>query len=276
MADQPTRKSRPLTRLRVLRTERLTPQMIRVVAGGEGLASFAGNDYTDSYVKLLFRQPGVRYPEPFDMDTVRAQYPREQWPSTRTYTVRHHDQSAGELALDFVYHGDHGLAGPWAAAAQPGDELLLLGPGGAYAPNPNADWHLLVGDEAALPAIAAALEVIPEDVPARAFIQVADASEEQMLATKAAARITWLHRHDGDELVSAVRAMDFGEGRVHAFVHGEAGFVRELRRHLLNERGVPKDWLSISGYWRRGSTDEQWRAEKAAEKAAENGDQTGS
>ena len=47
--------------------------------------------------------------------------PREQWPFTRTYTVRWVDPVAQELAIDFVIHGDEGLAGPWAASAQPGD-----------------------------------------------------------------------------------------------------------------------------------------------------------
>ena len=36
-----------------------------------------------------------------------------------------------------------------ARAARPGDRLYVMGPNGAYAPNPEADWHLLVGDEAA-------------------------------------------------------------------------------------------------------------------------------
>ncbi|NIH81611.1 siderophore-interacting protein [Amycolatopsis viridis] len=262
-------KSRPAVRLQVLRTQWLTPHMIRIVAGGPGLAGFQPNEFADAYVKVLFPRPGVAYPEPFDLEAVRAEMPREQWPVMRTYTVRYFDPGAGELALDFVHHGDQGLGGPWAAAARPGDELLLTGPGGAYAPGDEADWHLLVGDESALPAIAVALEMMPAGVPVRVFVEVADAAEEQPLATKGDAQIRWLHRCAGDDLVAAVRALDFPAGTVQAFVHGEAGFVRELRRYLLNERGVRKDLLSISGYWRRGRTDEEWRAEKAAERAAE-------
>ncbi|WP_020666227.1 siderophore-interacting protein [Amycolatopsis nigrescens] len=269
MADTPARKARPVITLRVLRTEQLTPHMIRVVAGGEGLSTFTPNGFTDAYVKLLFKVPGVTYPEPFDMETVRAELPREQWPKTRTYTVRYYDQRAGELAIDFVYHGDEGLAGPWAVAAKPGDELLLLGPGGAYAPQDDTDWHLLVGDEAGLPAIGAALEAVPAGAPVRALILVEDASEEQMLSTKGDAQITWLHRSAGADLVAAVRELEFGDGVVQAFVHGEAGFVKELRRHLLTERGMPKELLSISGYWRRGKDEDGWQAEKAADRAKE-------
>ncbi|GAB2987269.1 siderophore-interacting protein [Amycolatopsis acidiphila] len=268
MADKPARKSRPAVRLRVLRTQRLTPHMIRIVAGGQGLAAFQPNEFTDAYVKVLFPAPGVRYPEPFDMGLIRAEYSREQWPVMRSYTVRHYDANAGELAIDFVHHGDQGVAGPWAREAKPGDELLLNGPGGAYAPGEEADWHLLVGDESALPAIALTLEAMPAGVPVRVFVEVEDADEEQPLVTKGDAQIRWIHRAAGEDLVAAVRELDFPAGTVQAFVHGEAGFVRELRRHLLDERGVRKDLLSISGYWRRGATDEEWRAEKAAERAA--------
>ncbi|WP_199435081.1 siderophore-interacting protein [Qaidamihabitans albus] len=269
MTDRPARSGgKPVTRLRVLRTERITPHMIRVVSGGEGLAAFVANEFTDSYVKVLFPVPGVAYPEPFDMRVIKAELPREQWPRQRSYTVRYHDPHAGELAIDFVHHGDEGLAGPWAASLRPGDEFLVMGPGGAYAPSAEADWHLFVGDESALPAIGASLEAVPAGAPVRALLLVEDAAEEQPLPTKGDAQIRWLHRSAQDDLVAAVRALEFPGGTVHAFVHGEAGFVRELRRHLLDERGVRRDMLSISGYWRRGKTDEAWREEKAAEKAS--------
>ncbi|MEU6643338.1 siderophore-interacting protein [Saccharomonospora sp. NPDC046836] len=268
MAQPQDRSSgKPVTRLRVLRTERLTPHMIRVVAGGPGLAAFTPNGFTDSYVKVLFPVPGVTYPEPFDLRTIKAELPREHWPRQRSYTVRYHDSD--ELTIDFVHHGDVGLAGPWAANLRPGDEILLIGPGGAYAPSADADWHLLVGDESAMPAIGVALEAMPAGATVETFLLVEDAAEEQPLATKAAAQIRWLHRSAGDDLVEAVRALRFPDGTVHAFVHGEAGFVRALRTHLLAERGVAKEQLSISGYWRRGKADEAWREEKAALRAAE-------
>lgn len=267
MADK--RRGRPVVKLAVLRTEQLTPHMIRIVAGGPGLAAFQPNEFTDAYVKVLFPVPGVSYPDPFDMGVIRSEYPREQWPVMRSYTVRHYDADAGELSLDFVHHGDVGVAGPWARRVRPGDVMLLNGPGGAYAPGDEADWHLLVGDESALPAIAVTLEAMPEEVPVRVFVEVEDEREAQPLATKADARIRWVHRGAGEDLVSAVRALDFPDGTVQAFVHGEAGFVRQLRRYLLDEKDVRRDLLSISGYWRRGATDEEWRAEKAAERAAE-------
>jgi NADPH-dependent ferric siderophore reductase len=259
-----------VTGLQVRRTEQLTPHMIRVVAGGDDLAAFPETGHTDRYVKILFPRPGVAYPEPFDMDAVRACMPREEWPALRTYTVRALDRAARELTIDFVHHGDVGLAGPWAAAARPGDPLLLLGPGGAYAPDPDADWHLLVGDESALPAIGAALERVPPGSPVHALVEVDGPADEQPMTSRGALDLGWYHRDPRrpEQLVDAVAALPFPAGRVQAFVHGEAGLVRALRRHLLDVRGVPRDDLSVSGYWRRGDDEEGFRALKAAERAA--------
>jgi len=260
---------RKTTALQVRRTERLTPHMIRVVAGGDDLVAFPDTGYSDRYVKILFPRPGVAYPEPFDMDAVRADLPREQWPAVRTYTVRAFDPAARELTIDFVHHGDAGLAGPWAAAARPGDRLLLLGPGGAYAPDADAAWHLLVGDESALPAIAAALERIPAGAPVHALVEVDGPADEQPLTSPGRLDLRWYHRDPArpEQLVDALTVLPFPPGRVHAFVHGEAGLVRTLRRHLLGDRDVPRDDLSVSGYWRRGDDEEGFRAFKAAEKA---------
>ncbi|MFC8295667.1 siderophore-interacting protein [Streptomyces sp. NPDC057242] len=265
MAEQPARRSPKATEARVVHTERITPHMVRLVLGGPGLDGFEVGEYTDHYVKLLFAPDGVAYPEPFDMERIREEFPREQWPTTRTYTVRAWDPERRELTIDFVVHGDEGLAGPWAARAEVGDTVRFLGPGGGYAPDEAADWHLLAGDESALPAIAAALERLPAGARAHAFVEIADAAEEQKLETAAGVDVTWLHRGDrpvGEALVEAVRALEFPAGDVHAFVHGEAGFVKELRRHLRLEREVPRERLSISGYWRLGKSDEAWRAIK--------------
>ncbi|MFJ8012202.1 siderophore-interacting protein [Streptomyces sp. NPDC096339] len=249
----------------VVRTERLTPHMVRVVLGGEGLEGFGAGEFTDHYVKLLFPPQGVTYPEPWDLERIRAEYPREQWPRQRAYTVRRWDAARRELTLDFVVHGDEGLAGPWAERARPGEPVRFLGPGGAYAPAPAAGWHLLVGDESALPAIAAAMERMPAGARVHAFVEIEGPADEQEIATPDGVVPVWIHRGDrpvGAALVEAVRALRFPSPDVHAFVHGEAGFVKDLRHLLRLERGVPRERLSISGYWRLGETDEGWRAIK--------------
>ncbi|WP_328550631.1 MULTISPECIES: siderophore-interacting protein [unclassified Streptomyces] len=264
MAERPARRPRKPHSAQVVRTERLTPHMQRVVLDGEGLAGFTADTCTDHYVKLLFPPAeGVTYPEPFDVERIREELPREQWPVTRTYTVRAFDPESRELTLDFVIHGDEGLAGPWAKRVQPGETVHFMGPGGAYAPDVSADWHLLVGDESALPAIARSLEALPEGVTAYAFVEVHGPEEEQKVDSDV--EVVWLHRGDrpvGEMLCEAVRTLQFPEGRPHAFVHGEAHFVKELRQLLRVELQIPREDLSISGYWRLGHDEDGWQASK--------------
>ncbi|MFD5101359.1 siderophore-interacting protein [Streptomyces albidochromogenes] len=265
MAERPARTSPQAREAEVVRTERITPHMVRVVLGGEGLAGFAADEFADHYIKVLFPPAGVTYPEPFDMARVREEFPAEQWPVTRTYTVRAWDAVQRELTVDFVVHGDAGLAGPWAARVRPGERVRFLGPGGGYAPDPAAGWHLLAGDESALPAIAAALERMPQGAVVHAFVEVAGPEEEQKIVTPDGVAVTWLHRGDrpvGEALIAAVRGLDFPAGDVHAFVHGEAGFVKDLRRHLRKDRLIARERLSVSGYWRLGQDDDAWRAVK--------------
>lgn len=249
----------------VLRAGWVTPRLRRVVLGGDGLRSIECGQFTDHYVKILFPVPGVDYPEPFDLGLIRETMPAEHRPVLRTYTVRRWSPDVPEMWIDVVTHGDTGIAGPWAERVQPGETVRFLGPGGAHAPDPTVDWHLLVGDESALPAIAATLEALPEGAVVRAFIEVADEYERQELETRAKGEITWLSRGAepvGARLVTAVREHPFDPGTVQAFVHGEAGFVRELRRHLRVERGLPKAALSISGYWRTGMNEDGWQSSK--------------
>jgi len=224
--------------------------MVRIVLGGADLADLQSGEYTDEYVKLLFARP--------ELDR----------PAMRSITVRHWDSRAGDLTIDVVDHGPGGLAGPWAVAAQPGDEIGIRGPGGGYTPNAEVDWHLMIGDESALPAIAASLERVSGGVPAYAFIEVADKSEEQPLETPGELSVVWVHRDKapsgpGTALVEIVRGSWLPSGTGQAFLHGEAGMVKELRHHLRFERGIARELLSVSGYWRRGTTDEGWRAQKA-------------
>jgi NADPH-dependent ferric siderophore reductase len=255
----------------VLSTEQITPHMVRVVLGGEGLAGFGAGAFTDHYVKLQLPPRGADYRAPFDPEEVKARVPQEQWPRTRTYTVRAWDAERGELTIDFVVHGDEGVAGPWAAAARPGDTVQLNGPGGAYAPDPDADWHLLVGDPSVIPAISAALARIPAGVPVHVLIEVDGEDDRQELASPGALELTWVDRDpgsgvhgDGSEpLAEALKDYIFPEGRVHAFVHGEASSVRAVRRHLLVDRGLPREDVSVSGYWKRTRTEEGWREDKA-------------
>ncbi|GAA1774699.1 siderophore-interacting protein [Nocardioides hankookensis] len=247
-------------------TERLTPTLVRVVLGGEGLTGFSVPEATDTYVNLAIPPAGAPYDAVFSPAEVRETHPKETWPARRRYTVRDWDDAAGLLTLDFVVHGDEGAAGPWAANARPGDVLVFEGPGSGYAPDPSADWHLLVGDESALPAIAASLATIPAGTRAVVRLVCDGPDHEVALPCAGDLDLVWLHRtgavDDVDLLPDAVADVDFPAGRVHAFVHGEADEIRAIRKHLISDRGVARADMSCSPYWRRTMTDEAWRAVK--------------
>src|SRR6202012_1734529 len=137
--------------------------LTRIVFGGEGLDGFEAGEFADNYVKLQFPRAGA---------------PEDERPKVRTYTVRDWDAEAGLLTIDFVVHGDEGIAGPWAAAGRVGGTPGLRGPGGGYAPDPAADWHLLAGDASVIPAISASLPRIPAGVPVPVFVHVHDVADQ--------------------------------------------------------------------------------------------------
>ncbi|OBI87301.1 siderophore-interacting protein [Mycobacterium asiaticum] len=278
---------RPLQAFEVVSTEELTPHMVRVVLGANNFEAFVPSKFTDSYVKLVFVSDGVdlqELPQPLTMDSF-ADLPAEQRPPVRTLTVRRVDEEAGQITLDIAVHGEHGVAGQWAAAVQPGEPIHLMGPSGAYKPDPTADWHLLAGDESALPAIAAALEALPETAVGKAFIEVAGPDDEIELIAPEGVEVNWVLRGGRADLVLEDRAGDHAPlieavttapwlpGQVHVFIHGEAQAVmHNLRPYIRKERGVEAQWASISGYWRRGRTEEsfrQWKKELAEAEAAE-------
>jgi NADPH-dependent ferric siderophore reductase len=266
-ATSATKKSRPQVNLTVIRREELSPHMVRIVAGGDGFADFTNNDFVDRYIKLVFPQPGIEYPSPMDLWSIRETMPREQWPFTRTYTIRWVDAAARELAIDFVVHGDEGLAGPWAATAQPGDILTFTGPGGAYNPAPEADWYLFAGDEAALPAIAASIESLPQDAAGLAFLEVDSDADIQQIAAPAGVEFHWLTRNgvpagDSNLLVQAVADAAWPGGRADVFAHGERSYMKALREVFFKQRGLDRKQVSLSGYWAKGRVEDVFQAEK--------------
>jgi NADPH-dependent ferric siderophore reductase len=278
---------RPLHAFEVVCSEELTSHMVRVVLGGSGFDTFTPSAFTDSYVKLVFVADDVDVagiPRPLTLDSF-AGLPAEKRPVIRTLTVRRVDPAARQLTIDVVVHGEHGAAGVWAATVEPGQPVYLMGPSGAYAPDPAADWHLFAGDESALPAISVALEALPPTAIGKAFIEIAGPEDEIPLTVPEGIQMNWIYRGGRADLVGADRAGDHAPlieavksapwlpGQVHAFVHGEAQAVmHNLRPYIRKEREVDAKWASISGYWRRGRTEEtfrQWKKELAEAEAAD-------
>ncbi|MBL6853249.1 MAG: siderophore-interacting protein [Alphaproteobacteria bacterium] len=170
----------------------------------------------------------------------------------RHYTIRDIDTAKRTLTIDFVAHG-HGASSEWLRNASEGSVLDAAGPRGHTWVRP-ADWHLFVGDETAIPGIAAMLEGLQRNTPAYAFIEIADAAERASAPMDA--RIVWLTRNGMPPgpsriLYDAVEAFALPPGRGHAYVIGETSNVRAIRQRLI-ARGLSKDQIAAEGYWRPG------------------------
>ncbi|AUS77543.1 siderophore-interacting protein [Actinoalloteichus sp. AHMU CJ021] len=247
--------------LRVTAVRRITPRLARISFGGDldGFRDVA----PDQQVKLFFAKPGQAVPAPPPMpedgDALRwyqayLAMPDAERPWMRAYTVRRHDPRAGRIDIDFVLHDHDGPAGTWAASARIGDLVGMVGPAPSHRRTAvEHDWQLLVGDETALPAIAAILERLSPGDRAVAFVELADPAERQVIDSAGDVDLRWIGRRPGAHgaaLLDAVRAATFPPGRVAPWIAGEASTVRAVRRHLVGERGVDRRSIAFTGYWR--------------------------
>jgi NADPH-dependent ferric siderophore reductase len=256
---QKPRRVRAKPRLaEVVRVDRLTPRMVRVVLGGEELEGFTTRGPAE-HLKVNFPPSGeskLVLPEwgPEGPILLAGQ----QRPLNRTYTPRRWDLEEGELTVDFLLHGE-GPGTTWAQQAQPGQVVAVSHqPGGAYKVDAEADWYLIGGDEAALPAVGTLLEALPPSCFAHVFVEVSDATEELKLESSARFHVTWLHHGGaagriGRRLEQAVREFLFPKGNGRVWIGCEAGVMRDIRRHLLNERGMDRAHAHTQGYWKYGA-----------------------
>ncbi|MFL6125459.1 siderophore-interacting protein [Actinophytocola sp.] len=257
-----------LFRVAVVRTERISPKMLRVTFGGPSLSGcvWAGHDHR---VKLFLPLPGQTDPVVPEGPDWFAEYramPAATKPPMRTFTIRELRPDSHELDVDFVLHGDLGPASTWAGRARPGDRVAILGPnarcptvhGYEYRPDADTDWTLLAGDETALPAITGILAALPAERTALVFVEVESAAEIRPLPCAGNARVTWLSRDGGPAvggglLREAIGRAEFPTGRPYAWLAGESSAVTGLRRHLVRDRGIDRKDVYFSGYWLLGS-----------------------
>jgi len=217
--------------LEVRRVEDLSPHMRRITLAGAELQGFLSPSF-DDHIKLFF-------------DVGAAE------PERRDYTPRHYDPVAGELALEFVMHGE-GAASGWAALAEPGQRLTIAGPRGSFIIPMDYDWHLLAGDETALPAIARRLEELPAGALALVVLLVPDPADRRALASAARVQLQWVDDEAG--LLAAVRALTLPAGEGYAWCAGEAAAMGALRRLLVEEKGHDRRAIRAAAYWKRGAS----------------------
>ncbi|MGX2997074.1 siderophore-interacting protein [Streptomyces sp. JNUCC 64] len=267
----------------VTRVTPLGPSLVRVTFGGPGLTGIRSGG-RDQSVSLFLPHPGQ--PEPVvpveageDWWQAWRELPEDVRAVMRSYTIRAQrgtPDGTPEIDIDLALHGagegSGAGAGPgarWAARAVPGDRVLLYGPAVEdnravkFRPPNGTDLVVVWADETALPAAGAILESLPPGVRGRAWLEVRHPDDRQALATDA--EVTWLVAAEGAPSgLTAIRAAAFPEARSpYVWIAGEAGTVKELRRHLVGERGLDRRAVMFTGYWRRGMTEDRMRAEGA-------------
>jgi NADPH-dependent ferric siderophore reductase len=242
--------------VRVLRTTRIAAHMARITLGGPDLDRFVHVGH-DQFVRMFFPQHGQREPVVPDGGDWWAAYrsvPEDIRPALRNYTVRRFDRGAGELDVDFVLHGDEGPASAWALRAAPGDVVGIAHDVATDKAPDDTDWLLFVADETGLPALGAILAELPAGRRALAYVEVGGPDDEVVLATEGDVEIVWLHR-DGtppgqsDVVIRTLRDAELPAGQVFAWVAGESGMIKDVRRHLVRDRGVDKRRVEFCGYW---------------------------
>jgi NADPH-dependent ferric siderophore reductase len=239
-------------RLQVLHSRRLSPHFVRVGLGGDELEGFVSASFDDHLKLMLPASPGAELVLPMpgpDGMALPAGVPR---PLMRDYTPRRYDAAAGELLIDFVLHEGDAPAADWAAQALPGQEVGIGGPRGSFVVALNWDWHLLIGDETALPAICRRLEEMPAGAQAIVLVETGEAADRLAFDTRADLQLHWLLRGQGDSLAAATERLHLPAGEGYAWAAGEAAAIAATRRVLVDTHRLPKERIRASAYWKRG------------------------
>ncbi|MCM6774918.1 siderophore-interacting protein [Nocardia sp. CDC159] len=259
-------EQREILTAEVLSSKQISPNFVRVTIGGPGLAGFTAMGYDQWFRLFLPGRHGLRLPTAAS-NLWYAQYlmmGKEHRPVVRNYTVRAWRPAgegefgeSGELDIDFAMHGTDTPACGWASGVSPGAEVGLLDEGIMYQAPEHTSYSLLVGDESALPAIAGVLRSAPRDLRGAAYIEITHPDDAQKLDEPDGVQVNWLLRTDptaaiGSVAQEAVRTAELPAQGVYGFVAGEQKLASGVRRHLVDERGIPKADVTFTGYWRVG------------------------
>ncbi|WP_394550661.1 siderophore-interacting protein [Agromyces sp. MMS24-JH15] len=241
----------------VVRAARISPHFVRITLSGPELADWRHVGFDQWFRLAVPTHDDTRFdnlPDEYDLRGYLKylRTPKATRPVIRNYTVREYRAADGELDVDFVVHGDEGVAGPWAQRLPVGASVALIDQGCGYRHVDGAPV-LLVGDESALPAVVGILRDLPRDTRGDAVIEVLHADDVQPVDAPAGVTVHWLVREPGrapgDAALALVRTLPVVDS-VNAFAAGESKLATGVRRHLVAERGVPKANVTFCGYWR--------------------------
>lgn len=214
----------------VARINRISPGFARITFQGEALADFTSLSF-DDHVKFVFNDANGE----------------QVW---RDYTPRRFNRDVREIDIEFALHG-HGGAAEWARNATVGQRAVIGGPRGSMILPLAMDWHLLIGDDSALPAVTRRLEELPAGTRVVAVLLV-DAADRRTFVTRADARIHWVDSNDA--LLQVLKDLPLQPGAGLAWGGGEAALMARVRQVLV-ETGMPRQAAKVSAYWKHGVAD---------------------
>jgi NADPH-dependent ferric siderophore reductase len=164
----------------------------------------------------------------------------------RTYSVWQHD---GGLELCILDHETGGPGARWAKGLRTGQRVAFGRPEGSFVLR-DAPYHVFAGEETAAVAFGAMLRALPADVPAYGVIEVAGPGDRLPLARD----LSWEYREGrpaaaSETLVEAVHRLELPTTPGVAYLAGEARTIQLLRRHLVAERGWPRQAIRTKPFW---------------------------
>ena len=237
-----------LRSLTVKQVQALSPNYVRICFTSDDLQSFISSSF-DDHIKVFFAEKAGQQIQPL-MGAEGVYFAENSAPAVaRDYTPRAFDTHHGFLEIDFVVH-DAGPAGLWAQQAQMGDQLYIAGPRGSMVIPVEYDWHLLVGDESALPAIIRRLEELPSQAIPVVILELDYPELARIIPQHPQLRLQVLPKSTPSQLVSAVKQLELPDGAGYAWVAGESSLSKAIRTELEQTHGLTNQQIKAASYWR--------------------------
>ncbi|RTZ17480.1 siderophore-interacting protein [Vibrio aquaticus] len=225
-------------------THAVTPNMQRITFQSDSLREFPAN-CAGSYIKLLFTPSGST-----DLSLLGP----DDRPTMRTYTIRQFDAQTGTIEVDFVRHITQdlqcGFAARWAMNAEVGESIAIAGPGTIQEMNIEADWFFMTADMTALPALSAKIKQLPSDATGYAVIKVISEQDIQPIEAPENVQVHWIFEQD--DLATAARELEWLKGKASVWCACEFDSMRGLRQYFRNDKGIDREHIYISSYWKKG------------------------